>query len=66
MKWRTTTVISHVDIHIFERDEVVQRTGLVALRSYMQYVRPIDILCGVLSIHFFNHDLNQVDVTMVG
>lgn len=62
----TSSIIGLVDIHIFEGDKVIKGAGLVTLSGYMQHICTIDVFGSIISVHLLYHELNQLNVAMVG
>ena len=65
MQGRAASVVGLIDIHFFDVDEVVEWTWLIALSSYVQNVRTIDVLGCVIYLHFFDHKANQLYVSVI-
>ena len=65
MQGRAASIVSLVDIHFFDVDEVVEWTRLIALSCYVQNVGAIDVLSRVIYLHFFDHETDQLYVSVV-
>ena len=59
-------IILLIDIHILHIHKVVQGAALVSLGCNMQHICTIDIFQLKVSVHFLDHNPNQLCIAVVG
>lgn len=60
-----TSIVSLINVHVFDCNEVIEWARLVSLSSNMQNVCPIDILDSIIGAHDLHHHLDELYVTMI-
>jgi hypothetical protein len=59
-------IVSLLQVHAFQLDEVVQGRGCVALGSNVEDISAVEVLAFVIAFHVFNKDFNEIEVSVVG